>query len=235
MKNKELEEQLKSSIEKIELNDFSTVWENIEDRLEPEADLPGSAISVESVVLANNIGTVKNKVKNISLFILSGLILIGVVLAIVLPLVLKNTTDSIKYHNEEELSFRYVAEEEFYGKSEISKLNSLAFPFEKEAFELIIAKDDIIKGGRFSFFDESTGSEGKLGFYDKSVIFTTDYKEFQSNLVIENAKVYYNEKEITNEFKSYEAVIEMNNANYKLDIILYSETNLLQFIEKYFH
>ncbi len=235
MKNKELEKRLKASIEKVELNDFSTVWENIEDRLESEAALAGSAVSVESVVLANNIGTVKNKVKNISLFILCGLILIGVVLAIVLPLVLKNSADSIKYHNEEELVGRHVTEEEFYSYSEISELNSLEFPFEKDSFEILITQNGSIKGGVFYFFDENTISEGDINFYDKSIVFKKSHLDFKNNIVINNTKVYYNEKEITNEFKSYEAVIEMNNANYKLDITIYSENSLLQFIEKYFN
>ena len=225
MKNKELEEQIKSSIEKIELNDFSTVWGNIEDRLAAEADLPDSAVPVTTVSLANNNGTVKNRAKNITIFVLAGIILIGVVLVIVLPLVLKNTADPIKYHNEEELSGRYVAEEEFFSYSEISELNSLDFPFDKDAFELIVTKDNIIKGGGFEFFDESMVVEGKISFYDKSIIFKKDSDEFQSNIVIANANVYYNEKKSSMELKSYEAVIEMNNANYKLDIIFSSVFN----------
>lgn len=230
---KELEEQLKSSVEKIELNDFSTVWENMQERWETEA--AQSAVPVESVALATNNGTVRNKVKNITIIVLAGFILIGAVLAIVLPLVLKNSANPIKYHNEEELSGHFVVAEEFYSHSEITELNSLEFPFEKEAFELIVTQDEIIKGGRFGFFDESTVSEGKIGFYDKSIIFTTDYKEFKNNVNIANANVYYNEKQITDISKSYEAVIEMNNANYKLDITFYSETNLLQFVAKYFN
>ena len=31
MKDKELEEQLKAGVDKIELNDFSTVWENMQE------------------------------------------------------------------------------------------------------------------------------------------------------------------------------------------------------------
>ncbi len=235
MKDKELEEQLKAGVDKIELNDFSTVWENMQERWETEENIVASAIPVASVALANNNGTVKNKAKNISIFVLASIILIGVILAIVLPLTLKKTVTSIKYHSEEELSFRYVIEEEFYSYNEISELNLLVFPFEKDVYELIVTQDDSIKGGRFNFFDESTASEGKISFYDKSVIFNNDYKKFKNKIVNEKAIVYFNEKGTTNTVKSYEAVIEMEKANYKLDIKIYENNSLLPFIEMYFN
>ena len=235
MNDKELEKKLKDSAKKIELDDFSIHWDAIKDKLDAEAEDVAPTVSAKSAVIAT--GGLEKQIRNkhTSLFvILACFFFVGIILSIVLPLKLKGSDK--KYFIEEELTWRQISEEGFYNSLSELNIDFLAFNFEMESFELAVAEDGEIKGGKCNIFDEYTLCDGYLFIYDQFVTLSKyDYEEYSNSIVNTTNTVYYSEKLTADGLYKIDSIILTSSTNFRLELTFYDGNNFLLFVDKYFN
>lgn len=233
MNDKELEEKLKSSAKKIDLNDFSDCWDELKNRMDTEIVDLAPPIQDQSTILVTDSGTKQvrsNKYKPL-LLIIACFVFVGIILSIVLPITLQKK--DIKFFVEENLIWEQTTEEEFYDR--LSSLKS-TFPFEMETFELAFAEDGEIKGGKCNIFDEFSLCDGRLFIYEQFVTLSKyDYEEYSNSIVNTTNTVYYSEKLTADGLYKIDSIILTSSTNFRLELTFYNGNNFLLFVDKYFN
>ena len=171
MEDKEIEQLLKESADKIKMKDFSERWEEIRDRL----DFPQSAeVTVESgeTVLAtsSNVNMTQHTMRKKVLYSLCTVFLLIVIcLAVVLPLTLNRNSER-KYLTWSDLTEHNVSESEFFDGLEKSNLKIVDFAkYQIEQYFLYYSPEEVLVGGSLEFLDEECGVLATIRFYDSIV------------------------------------------------------------------
>ena len=125
MENKDIEKKLKNSASKIEMKDFSERWENVGTRIGLYDDGKENVLYKEPVWAASDGVNVKvsYRLKSSWTIVVAALLIIGIMLAIVLHIVLRE--DDYGYFNYYELTEKIVSEDEFDNKIADSGLNTV--------------------------------------------------------------------------------------------------------------
>lgn len=197
MENKDIEKKLKNSASKIEMKDFSERWENVGTRIDLYDDGKENVLYKEPVLAASDGVNVKvsNRLKSSWTIVVAALLIIGIILAIVLPIVLRE--DDYGYFNYYELTEKIVSEDEFDNKIADSGLNTVNISdYEFSLYKLLLTPNNYVVGGAVEFLDEEEGIYFFINFHKKIVI-----SEYDIGLV-------YNEYTVGNTIIKYKTTVE---------------------------
>lgn len=184
MDNKDIEEKLKNSASKIEMKDFSERWENVGTRIDLYNDGNEKGLFKEPVLVANGGGNVKisNRLKSLWAIAACVILLVGIILAIVLPIVLRKEDN--RYFNYNELTEKIVSEDEFNSGIENSGLKIIDLSkYEINSLRLLLTPEYSVVGGSIEITDEDAGILLTINFHTRFVIseydIGLDYKEHE--------------------------------------------------------
>lgn len=228
MDDKEIEQKLKESAQKIKAKDFEERWATISERIDADQSQDGGD-EVQSAVLVTSANTVHtvNSLRKKFLFAFCGIVAaIAICLAIVLPIVLGKDKGQ-KYYYILNLTNESVSESEFFDGIEQSDLTLFDLTdFELDTFSLYYTADGGLAGGGVEVIDESLEIFAKLVFYTNNVRSDfevgTDYSEYvvngyNVNYKTENAEVFYTTKaKATKGSMVYELTITAADDNPKI-------------------
>lgn len=170
MEDKELESQLKKSVEKIETKDFSERWEKIWQRVEPSSAMQ-EQFEPELVPIAETGTAPKQKRLYKKGLLLGGIcmLLCAIILAITLPLTLGSGGSRYCY-SISELYHRVSDQEEFYLEIERSAVSVPdLFECEIESYGLWVTEENETKGWELDYYDLANESSIKLDIYMNDV------------------------------------------------------------------
>ena len=171
MEDKEIEQLLKESADKIKMKDFSERWEAISDRInESQSCVCQEKVQSTVLVTASNQTQSDNTFRKKVIFSVLGLfVAIVTCLAIVLPITLGRNNEK-KYLFNELTNFN-VTESEFYDAIAESDLKLLQLSgFEQDSFLTYYTSDSKIVGGSVELTEEELGVYIKLVFYTNNVV-----------------------------------------------------------------
>lgn len=218
MEEKDIEQKLKSSAAKIVTKSFSERWDNIKESILIEDNK--QEVLAEDAILATIDGqTIQNensKRKNFLIAVLSLLFSCVVILAIVLPLTLKN--NKMEFFVPDDLDRKTVSEEQFYNSIEDVKFNIINLSkYNKDGYAVFTANDGTVKGGEVEIINEEEGYYLNIIFYDKTVNITEpilDYEKYEVGSIEIN---YYTQME--DEIYSTYSYVEYNELHYQIDYV----------------
>lgn len=141
-----------------------------------------------------------------------------IVLAIVLPFVLKRETKFL-FGN---LEYRLSTQEEFETELEKSKIDPVDFSsYEIRSYRLWFTSENAVKGWNIEYFDENNSSMIILDFFDDSVTDIQTIAQFEDicqTTTIENTTIqYYTEK--SEEVYNTIALASYKNATYRIQCV----------------
>ena len=235
MEDKEIEQLLKESADKIKMKDFEERWEAISDRINANQSCECKE-EIQSTVLvtsANRTQTHNLLRKRIIVSVCSIFAVILLCLAIVLPIVLKKDKGP-KYYLFLNLTNSNVTESQFFdgiGKSDLTLIE--LSDFDMSSFTFYYTEDNKLVGGALELSDEELGVYSELTFYLNIVMsgfgVGTDYKDYSVNgyNVIYNTE--YAEEAYTTKAKATKA-----NMVYELSILSLDD-NLESLFDKLFN
>ncbi|MBD5631799.1 MAG: hypothetical protein HDP34_01025 [Clostridia bacterium] len=232
MENKDIEQLLKESADEVKVKDFSERWENIKDRICSTKEIELKETTSETVLATSaNSNLSQNSVrKKIIISVCAIFLLIGLCLAIVLPLTLKNN-DKI-YFNLNELKHEIVTEDEFYAQIEETALKIFDLKsFEVDNFVLYYTEDNIVVGGKIEISDEETFAT--VVFYNTSVKSSFEIGTDNKTCVKGGYNIEYITEIDADELYSSMAKAVGANISYEFDCLSLDE-NIETFFEKIF-
>lgn len=234
MENKDIEKLLKESANEVKIKDFSERWEKIKERIDSAQEVELKETTSETVLAtSSNTSVSQNSVRNkFIVSVCAVFLIIGICLAIVLPLTLKHN-DKI-YFSLHELTPVTVTENEFYDNLDKTDLKIFNLEkFEVNSYALLYTQDNILVGGRFDITDEEEGVLVSLTFYNSSV--TSEFKADKDyNLYNVNGfKIDYKTKLNDNGLYLTTAKAVGKNISYELKC-LSGEENIETFFQKFF-
>ncbi len=233
MKEQDIEKQLKESADNIKMKDFSERWEIIKERIRLESENQ-TVVPCEQKVAVTSGGYNLHNVttKKVSFAVGLCCLFLAIVLAIVLPLVLKKNSAK-RYLGLEELEIVSVTVEIFETELNKSNINIIDLSdYSNSDFQLFYSKDEQLKGGYVHLFDEENATLIMLLFHTNDVQsdikFSTEYKTINVNSV--NIKYEKIANELTHNFK---ALADTNSIIYELECIAATD-NINPVFEKLF-
>lgn len=221
MDNKELEKKLEKSVEKIPVRDFSEVWEEIKDRVEP---------------------TKKNRFFRWTPVVatVAGL---AVVCSIVIPIVINQNQpeNPPKTYLESELLSEEVEIQEFLSQISSSELDLVNLSlYSLSSTYLLKTTDSIVKGGQMELVDNLDSPTFYLNiiFYHKTVqVNETQKIEYEVDYTTTNGAVTeYRLKDSYPEYQIYVYDIKANynSVNYYMEYTCSTE-DITPFLNSFFN
>lgn len=170
MQDRDIEEQLKTSADKITVKSFSERWDAIKERISIEERQ--QEVLTENSVLATSDGTVTrsfgHKKRNTLIIVLSMIFSCILILSIVLPLTLQKKDTGFLIIDD--LREKYVSEEQFYKDINDAGYETVNFSkFYVVSYLILTTADGDVKGGIVNVVNEDTGYISIITFYDRSV------------------------------------------------------------------
>ncbi|MDE6597825.1 MAG: hypothetical protein K2K60_04215 [Clostridia bacterium] len=212
MKEIDIEEQLKRSAEKIELDDFEAHWE----KLKPEIG--------EDFVIKRSF----NKRFWVPFF---SAVCLAIALSIIIPIALNKPETPPRFFNVNELTTFEATEATFYEELAIMDIEYQSFSsYNVDEYYVFETVDQEIKGGQIFIIDDS-GYYASFAFYDKSIIIgSTEGPEVQT-VILQNIEVKYYTYVADSLFQT-SASLTIKNLNYQIGY--YSlQDNFLEFIDDF--
>lgn len=233
MKEQDIEKQLKESADNIKMKDFSERWEIIKERIRLESENQ-TVVPCEQKVAVTSGGYNLHNVttKKVSFAVGLCCLFLAIVLAIVLPLVLKKNSAK-RYFGLDELETINVSVEEF--NSEITKSNIKVIDlsnYEINSCNLLYSEDNQLKGGKADLFDSENSVLIVLHFYSSDVEYENDIGMNFKILNVNSVQIKYQIELNDNVYKS-KAFTEKNDVIYKFDCIAATD-NINPVFEKLF-
>lgn len=203
MKELNIEKRLKESADKIEMKEFSERWEVIRERIVDEREI-GPKVPCAQKVAVTAVGgdnLHNNNTKKVSFAVGLCCLFLLIVMAIVLPLVLKK--DNTKnYLALDELYSVNVTNEKFEAEINASGIKLLDFSnYNTVSHRLLYSSDGQLKGGYFDLADEECAVALTVLFHTDDVktgiAFDADYKSTAVNSIkidyetLENGMLFY--------------------------------------------
>ena len=183
MDYEEIEKKLKADAQKIQRQDFSVRWQELQRRLDGTKQMEEKAVVPDLVQASASNGSSVSRKKSIKypfkIAIIFSAVFSVLLLAIVLPIVLSNKAPKI-YYNEAQLSCLNVESPEFYEGIDKAGIEIVDLSeYEVENFRLYLSESDEVKGGGFEFVDEDLGCFAIVVFYDSSVKVNESQKNYE--------------------------------------------------------
>lgn len=235
MDEKDIEKTLKDSADKIRIQDFSTRWTSIKNRIDSSSIICSETVTEkESVLVTSNSQTNVNRNNKYKfLLVISGaaLFLVALILSIVLPLTLRK--NDLIFSSLNELTSNSVAGDVFYNEIENSHYDIADFSdFEVSTHYLFKTVDKQVKGGGVECFDEASATYMLVYFYDSTVLIDVEFGAGCKEVVVNNIKIKY-ETEIKDDAYSTVALAQYKNMSYKIEYLSLEE-NATKIFEKIF-
>lgn len=141
-----------------------------------------------------------------------------IVLAIVLPFVLKRETKFL-FGN---LEYRLSTQEEFETELEKSKIDPVDFSsYEIRSYRLWFTSENVVKGWNIEYFDELNTCMVIMDFFDKSVVdiqVDDDFDKLHQQISVDNTTIqYYTQK--NEETYNTIALASYKNATYRIQCV----------------
>lgn len=218
MEEKDIEQKLKRSADKIETKSFSERWENIKESILIEDNK--REVLAEDAILATIDGTtthnVNTKKKNFLIAVLSLLVSCFVVLAIVLSLTLKK--NGMEFFDSSDLAHPTVSKEQFYDDIKNAKYDIIDLSkYDIYAYSIFTINENLVKGGGVEIANEEKGYYLNIIFYDKTVKITEPILYYEKYEVKSIEISYYTKME--DEIYSTYAYVEYNELHYQIDYL----------------
>ena len=220
MENKDIEKQIKESVDKIEVRDFSLVWDNIKHRIDPKKEYAKKKRVVRWVSAA------------------ASFVALVIGCAVVLPITI-NYGDKEPVYFMEQLGAIAVEEFEFYDTLTKEKINHVDFSdYIQSNYTLLQTENNVTKGGAIDLSDdvEEPTFLISIQFYDDKVKgFELDSPKFDLCHQVEGITVYYRILEAYPEesWYVYEVHANYNSVNYSMEYTCFSE-NITSFLDNFF-
>ena len=226
MNDKEVEKKLQESADNIETRDFSLVWKDIKQEIEPQRIkkknshwLPLAA-SAASIVVACSI-------------------IIPIALAQNQPQVGdESSSSSEQVYLIDELSVVEVTTEEFFTKVTLAGIDLVDVSDYIVAFSTLFeTQDAIVKGGKLELTDDLENSTFflRLDFYDQSVTVGDQEVEYDLNYSVNDIMIEYRIQEAIPEggIYIYDIKANVNTVNYYLEYTCLTE-DIKPFLDEFF-
>lgn len=218
MKDKNIEQELKNSADKITMKSFSKRWENIKGRILTEEDT--QEVFAEDAILATPEGTITRNVNKKSKYsliaILSLIVSCIVVLTIVLPIMLRK--NEMEFFDPNELSHPIVSQEQFYNEIKNSRYDIIDLSkYDTNSYAIFTTNEGIVKGGEVEIANEEEGYYLNIAFYDRTVNIiepVLDYEKYN----VKNVEIFYH-IQIEDEIYSTYAYVEYDKLHYQIDYV----------------
>lgn len=220
MENKDLEKQIKESVDNIEVRDFSLVWDDIKHRIEPKKEPVKKKRVVRWVSVA------------------ASFVVLVIGCSIVLPIVINQGNKEPIYFMEQ-LGAVTVQESEFYDALAKEKINHVDFSdYIQSNYTLLQTEGNITKGGAIDLSDDMEEPTFLISirFYDDKVKgFELDSPKFDLRYQVEGTIVYYRILEASPEesWYVYELCANHNSVNYYMEYTCFTE-DITSFLDSFF-
>lgn len=220
MKDKDIEKQIKESVDNIEIRDFSLVWDDIKDRIKPNKQY------------------VKRKRFTRWVAAVASFIFLIIGCSIVLPIVINQESQEPVYFMEQ-LGAVTVEESEFYETLTREKINHIDFSgYIQSNYSLLQTENNITKGGAIELSDDIDEPTFLISirFYDDGVKgFELNSPKFDLHYQVEGAIVYYRVIEAYPEesWYVYELRANYNAVNYCIEYTCFTE-DIKPFLNDFF-
>lgn len=234
MEDKDIEQMLKDSADKIKMKDFSERWEAISDRIQAGQSCECKETVQSAVLVAPNSKTVTEDTfkKKIIISICSLFAAVLICLAILLPVVLNKKKEPTRYLFNSLLNSQ-VTGSEFFDAVDNSDLVLIGLSgYELNAYTLYHTPDNNLVGGKIELNEEEFGALVELAFYKYNVTSKfevgTEYEEYTVN----GYKIIYN-TENSEDFYTTKAKATKGNMVYDLNVTSLDD-NLTSLFDKLF-
>ena len=220
MKDKDIEKQIKESVDNIEIRDFSLVWYDIKDRIKPNKQY------------------VKRKRFTRWVAAVASFIFLVIGCSIVLPIVINQESQEPVYFMEQ-LGAVTVEESEFYETLTREKINHVDFSgYIQSNYSLLQTENNITKGGAIELSDDIDEPTFLISirFYDDGVKgFELNSPKFDLHYQVGGAIVYYRVIEAYPEesWYVYELRANYNSVNYYMEYTCFTD-EIRSFINNFF-
>lgn len=215
MQDKELEKILQEKADKIEMREFSEVWDRIKDKVAPEKKEKKSIL--------------KNK---FFLAFVPSLLAICIVLT---PFLFFKPTPPEEVFYSDELTLTPVTKQEAFDgllNANITHADLSGYTFFLTS--LYHTEKMEVKGAYLEFYNENPATFiAKMGLYDKSVDLKINMALYDTNCKVNSANVFYKFKSADSGFYEYSVYATHNKVKY---VIEYSgiTDNLMEFLTDFF-
>lgn len=233
MDNKDIEGKLKNSAYKIEMKDFSIRWSNISSEINLTDNEKEEVLCVEPVLETSSGGNLSFHSRNrLTWIIISAILLIGIVLAIVLPIVLREEDN--RYFNYNDLTRKTVSMVEFNNEIANSGLKIVNLSeYEVSSCRLLLTPENSVVGGSIEITDEDEGILLTINFHTRFVIseydIGLDYREYE----IGTTSVKY-KTTVEDDIYSTVATTTYKDLIYEMEVISLDE-NLIYLFDSLFN
>lgn len=204
MEDKELEELLKESVNKVKMKDFSERWNEMKDRM-PK----------------------RKKRFSYKIFLALASSICLVILAVTLPLALKPKE---RYFTGNELSYLSVTEDRFFSEMNSAGFETKAFRELKiDKFFIALTEDETLRGGRVAF-ENLAGDETyifTITVLSSAIVFDeADFRDLTFEMAIGDAEIHFK----TTQTDLYESEVYVR---YRSDSYVISYTSLEDDLEQF--
>lgn len=193
MKVNEVEKQLKESAEYINMEDFSERWGNIKERIRVEKE-SNPAVPCAQKIAVTDVGDYSmhnNNVKKVYFAVGLCCLFLVIVLAIVLPLILKKD-ETKRYLGIDELNSVNVSIEEFENELNVFGIKLFDYSdYTTSSHNLYFSKDGKLKGGYVDLLDEENAVALSVLFHTDDVKQTIELGSDSKTTVINSVQITY--------------------------------------------
>lgn len=230
MEEKDIEKQLKEEAAKLKQKDFAERWEVIKDRISPSVEgIRGEVLSEQKVSATTSGSHAESGGLKKKLLIFSGLaaLLIGVCLAIVLPITLRKPQQQ-RFLGLADLERKDVNKSEFEHALQNSDMQIIDLNYELDMLYILVTDDNKVMGGGADVLDPETGSYSQLTFYSSNVKSEFVIGENFQTYSVDNVKIKY-ETSADNDYYTTVAIADSGSVIYELNCITGDENVIAVF------
>ena len=216
MQDKELEKILQEKADNVKMRDFSDVWDEIKDEIVSQKKEKKSIF--------------KNK---FFLIFAPALLVLCIALS---PLLFQKPTPPPEevFYSDDLVAERVTLEETLDGLSLSNIAHVDLSKYVLTDTYLYYTEEEIIKGAKFAFYNESTMSFfAEMMLYDKSVELKINQDLYDTNIQVNSADIFYKFKSNSSGFYEYSVYATYNNVKYLIEYSGVTD-NLMEFLNEFF-